>query len=70
VRTQTDVLADYGLANIAHAGADGSKIKIVCSTGRVVLLTRVRAEKLAAELMLAGAVRDGDTLLQAIDNNE
>ena len=66
MRSRDHVLADYGLAGVRGATPDGLEIRIFCSTGREVFLTKPKAETLAAELVLSGAMRESDELISAL----
>ena len=66
MRSRTDILDAYGVPDFHGAAAEGDQIRICCTTGRMAWLRRPEAEKLAAELVLAGAMEDFDELSQAL----
>jgi hypothetical protein len=66
MRTREEILSAYGVPDFRGATAIGRRIQISCASGRQTCLPRLDAQRLAAELLLAGAARDSEEIADAL----
>jgi hypothetical protein len=65
--TRDDILRAYGVPDLEGAQAEGAQVRVCFANGGIGYLQRAEAEKLAAELLLIGAIDDADEIGLAVD---